>query len=120
MRICACQRKFRNSSRRRRSVRLQRLGVAYDYRLVENRLKSEYKTIGVIGRLVFPSISARVVLNAYTEYLKKYGYLEYCPYGSLHSTGMLECEALAFTAENKLEIRENMTMCIDAYFKELE
>ncbi|MBQ7879151.1 MAG: aminopeptidase P family protein [Clostridia bacterium] len=61
-----------------------------------------------------------VVLNAYTEYLTKYGYIDYCPYGSLHSTGMLECEAPTFTVGNKRVIQENMAICIDAYFKGME
>ena len=61
-----------------------------------------------------------VVLNAYTEYLTKYGYIDYCPYGSLHSTGMLECEAPTFTVANKRIIEENMAICIDAYFKGME
>ncbi|MBE6647584.1 MAG: aminopeptidase P family protein [Ruminococcaceae bacterium] len=61
-----------------------------------------------------------VVLNAYTEYLTKYGYIDYCPYGSLHSTGMLECEAPTFTVGNKRVIEENMAICIDAYFKGME
>ncbi len=61
-----------------------------------------------------------VVLNAYTEYLTKYGYIDYCPYGSLHSTGMLECEAPTFTVANKRVIEENMAICIDAYFKGME
>ena len=61
-----------------------------------------------------------VVLNAYTDYLTKYGYIDYCPYGSLHSTGMLECEAPTFTVGNKRVIEENMAICIDAYFKGME
>ncbi|MBR2375211.1 MAG: aminopeptidase P family protein [Clostridia bacterium] len=61
-----------------------------------------------------------IVLNAYTEYLTKYGYIAYCPYGSLHSTGMLECEAPTFTVGNKRVIQENMAICIDAYFKGME
>ncbi len=61
-----------------------------------------------------------VVLNAYTNYLTKYGYIQYCPYGSLHSTGMLECEAPMFSVNNKLVIKENMAICIDAYFKGME
>ena len=55
-----------------------------------------------------------------TEYLTKYGYIDYCPYGSLHSTGMLECEAPTFTVANKRVIEENMAICIDAYFKGME
>ena len=61
-----------------------------------------------------------VVLSAYTQYLTKYGYIDYCPSGSLHSTGMLECEAPVFTVNNKRVIEENMAICIDAYFKGME
>ncbi len=61
-----------------------------------------------------------VVLNAYTDYLTKYGYIEFCPYGSLHSTGMLECEAPTFTVANKRVIEKDMAICIDAYFKGME
>ena len=61
-----------------------------------------------------------VVLNAYTDYLTKYGYIDYCPYGSLHSTGMLECEAPVFTVSTKRVIEEGMAICIDAYFKGME
>ena len=61
-----------------------------------------------------------IVLNAYTDYLTKYGYIDYCPYGSLHSTGMLECEAPVFSVANKRVIKENMAICIDAYFKGME
>lgn len=61
-----------------------------------------------------------VVLNAYTDYLTKYGYIDYCPYGSLHSTGMLECEAPVFSTANKRIIEPNMAICIDAYFKGME
>ncbi|MDR0409215.1 MAG: Xaa-Pro peptidase family protein [Spirochaetaceae bacterium] len=64
-----------------------------------------------------PGAGAADILNTYTAYLEKYGYIEFCPYGSLHSTGLLECEAPVFSVENNREIRENMTMCIDAYFK---
>ena len=54
------------------------------------------------------------------EYLTKYGYIDYCPYGSLHSTGMLECEAPVFSVANKRIIEEGMAICIDAYFKGME
>ena len=67
-----------------------------------------------------PGVSCDVVMIRYTEYLTKYGYIEYCPYGSLHSTGMLECEAPTFTVGNKRIIEENMAICIDAYFKGME
>ncbi len=87
---------------------------------IKDAVRCAYDALNEASSKMKPGVSCDIVLNAYTEYLKKYGYLEYCPYGSLHSTGMLECEAPAFTAENKLEIKENMAMCIDAYFKGME
>ena len=33
---------------------------------------------------------------------------------------MLECEAPVFSTENKRIIKENMAICIDAYFKGME
>ena len=69
---------------------------------------------------MIPGTPCDVVLNAYTDYLTKYGYIDYCPYGSLHSTGMLECEAPIFSVENKRVLREGMCICIDAYFKGME
>ena len=41
-------------------------------------------------------------------------------YGSLHSTGMLECEAPIFSVENKRVLKKDMCICIDAYFKGME
>ena len=79
-----------------------------------------YDALNEASSLMKPGVPCDVVLNRYTDYLTKYGYIEYCPYGSLHSTGMLECEAPVFSVANKRVIQENMTICIDAYFKGME
>lgn len=79
-----------------------------------------YDALNYASAKMLPGTSCDVVLNAYTEYLTKYGYIDYCPYGSLHSTGMLECEAPVFSVANKRVIEENMAICIDAYFKGME
>ncbi len=79
-----------------------------------------YEALNYASDKMVPGTPCDVVLNAYTEYLTKYGYIEYCPYGSLHSTGMLECEAPVFSVTNKRIIEENMAICIDAYFKGME
>ncbi len=79
-----------------------------------------YDALNYASAKMQPGTPCDVVLNAYTEYLTKYGYIDYCPYGSLHSTGMLECEAPVFTTDNKRIIEENMCICIDAYFKGME
>ncbi|MDR1093364.1 MAG: Xaa-Pro peptidase family protein [Clostridiales bacterium] len=84
---------------------------------IRDAVKCAYDALNEASGKMKPGVTADIVLNAYADYLEKYGYLEFCPYGSLHSTGMLECEAPVFSAANRRELRENMTVCIDAYFK---
>jgi Xaa-Pro aminopeptidase len=79
-----------------------------------------YDALNYASAKMAPGVSCDVVMNAYTEFLTERGYIEYCPYGSLHSTGMLECEAPIFTVENKRVLEEGMCICIDAYFKGME
>lgn len=87
---------------------------------IKDAVMCAYDALNYASSKMKPGTPCDVVLNAYTEYLTKYGYIDYCPYGSLHSTGMLECEAPVFTVENKRIIEENMAICIDAYFKGME
>ncbi len=87
---------------------------------MKDAVKCAYEALNYASDKMKPGTPCDVVLNAYTEYLTKYGYIDYCPYGSLHSTGMLECEAPVFTVDNKRVIEENMAICIDAYFKGME
>ena len=79
-----------------------------------------YDALNYASAKMAPGVSCDVVMNAYTEFLTERGYIEYCPYGSLHSTGLLECEAPVFSVNNKRVIEENMGICIDAYFKGME
>jgi len=79
-----------------------------------------YDALNYASAKMAPGVSCDVVMNAYTEFLTERGYIEYCPYGSLHSTGMLECEAPIFSVENKRVLKEGMCICIDAYFKGME
>ena len=79
-----------------------------------------YDALNEASAKMKPGTPCDVVLNTYTDYLTKYGYIDYCPYGSLHSTGMLECEAPVFSVANKRVIEEGMAICIDAYFKGME
>lgn len=87
---------------------------------IKDAVKCAYDALNCASAKLVPGTPCDAVLNAYTDYLTKYGYIEFCPYGSLHSTGLLECEAPAFSVENKRPIRENMALCIDAYFKGME
>ncbi len=87
---------------------------------MKDAVKCAYDALNYASAKMLPGTPCDVVLNAYTDYLTKYGYIDYCPYGSLHSTGMLECEAPIFSVSNKRVIEENMAICIDAYFKGME
>lgn len=87
---------------------------------IKDAVMCAYDALNYASDKMVPGTPCDVVLNAYTDYLTKYGYIDYCPYGSLHSTGMLECEAPTFSVNNKRVIEENMAICIDAYFKGME
>ena len=87
---------------------------------IKDAVMCAYDALNYASDKMKAGVPCDVVLNAYTDYLTKYGYIDYCPYGSLHSTGMLECEAPTFTVANKRVIQENMAICIDAYFKGME
>lgn len=87
---------------------------------IRDAVKCAYDALHLASAEMKPGVGAKKILDTYTDYLTKKGYIEYCPYGSLHSTGMLECEAPVFSTENDRMIRENMTICIDAYFKGME
>ena len=89
-------------------------------RKMKDAVHCAYDALNYASAKMLPGTPCDVVLNAYTGYLTKYGYIDYCPYGSLHSTGMLECEAPVFSVANKRVIEENMAICIDAYFKGME
>ena len=87
---------------------------------IKDAVKCAYDALNFASARMNPETPCSVVLNAYTDYLTKYGYIDYCPYGSLHSTGMLECEAPVFSVSNNRVIKPNMAICIDAYFKGME
>ena len=87
---------------------------------IKDAVMCAYDALNYASDKMKPGVPCDIVLNAYTDYLTKYNYIDYCPYGSLHSTGMLECEAPTFSVANKRVIQENMAICIDAYFKGLE
>lgn len=86
---------------------------------ISDAVKAAYDALNETAAKLKDGAGAKEVLETYTAYLTKTGYIDYCPYGSLHSTGMLECEAPTFSVANNREIKENMVICIDAYFKGL-
>jgi Xaa-Pro aminopeptidase len=66
-----------------------------------------------------PGASSKELFNIYFDFLEEKGYSKFSPYGSVHSVGMLECESPFFSSERDVYLKENMTVCIDAYFKDL-
>ena len=60
---------------------------------IRDAVRCAYEALNFASSKMKPAPPADVVLNAYTQYLTEKGYIQYCPYGSLHSTGLLECEA---------------------------
>ena len=87
---------------------------------IRSAVRCAYEALNYASAKMKPGTPCSVVLNAYTEYLTEKGFIQYCPYGSLHSTGLLECEAPTFSVENNRVIQKNMAICIDAYFKGME
>lgn len=87
---------------------------------IKDAVKCAYDALNLTSYKMKPGVGTKEILETYTAYLTQKGYIDYCPYGSLHSTGMLECEAPVFSVENNRMIQENMTICIDAYFKGME
>lgn len=87
---------------------------------IKDAVKCAYDALNLASLKLKPGTGTKEILETYTAYLTKEGYIDYCPYGSLHSTGMLECEAPVFSVDNDRMIKENMTICIDAYFKGME
>ena len=86
---------------------------------ITDAVKAAYDALNETSAKLKDGVGAKEVLDTYTDCLTKSGYIDYCPYGSLHSTGMLECEAPTFSTANNRTIKENMVICIDAYFKGL-
>ena len=87
---------------------------------IKDAVMCAYDVLNFASDKMKPGVPCTTVLEAYESYLTKYGYIQYCPYGSLHSTGMLECEAPVYSKKNGRIIEENMAICIDAYFKGME
>ena len=87
---------------------------------IKDAVMCAYDALNFASDKMKPGVPCTTDLEAYESYLTKYGYIQYCPYGSLHSTGMLECEAPVYSKKNGRIIEENMAICIDAYFKGME
>ena len=69
-----------------------------------------------VEEVLKPGVSSKVLAKVYGDFLEEKGYRQYSPYGSVHSTGMLECERPFFSSKRDVYVQENATVCIDVYF----
>ena len=86
---------------------------------MSDAVKVAFEAMSLVEEQMRPGITSIEMYNIYIDFLKKTGYSQYCPYGSVHSIGLLECESPFFSAKKPIEMKENMTICTDVYFKGL-
>lgn len=86
---------------------------------IKDAIKAAYEGLNLVASRMKPGATSIELYGTYIDYLKRVGYDKYCPYGSVHSLGMLECETPFFSASKPTVMIEGMTVAIDAYFKGL-
>lgn len=86
---------------------------------IKDAVNVAFEAMSRVEEQLRPGITSIELYEIYINFLKKTGYSQYCPYGSVHSLGMLECESPFFSAKRPIEMKENMTIATDVYFKGL-
>ena len=86
---------------------------------IKEAVKIANEAKNIVADSMKPGATSKKLFEIYSKFLTKYGYSKYSPYGSVHSSGMLECESPFFSADKDVFMIENMSVCIDAYFKDL-
>ena len=86
---------------------------------IKDAVNVAYEALELVVSKMKPGATSIGLYKIYTDFLDEKGYRQYCPYGSVHSLGMLECETPFFSAERETIMIENMVVAIDAYFKGL-
>ena len=86
---------------------------------ISEAIKIANEAKDTVASAMKPGASSRELFKIYFDFLEEKGYSQFSPYGSVHSTGMLECESPFFSSERDVFLKENMTVCIHAYFKGL-
>lgn len=87
---------------------------------IRKAVNTAYDAMNLVISHMKPGATSLELYKIYTDYLEKTGYRKYCPYGSVHSLGMLECETPFFSAVRETVMVENMVVAIDAYFKGMD
>lgn len=86
---------------------------------IKKAVNVAYEAMNIVVANMKPGAVSTELYNIYSNFLEKEGYREYSPYGSIHSLGMLECEAPFFSANKSVKMVENMVVAVDVYFKGL-
>ncbi len=86
---------------------------------MKKAVMTAFEAMSLVEAALRPGITSIELYEIYIKFLKKTGYSQYCPYGSVHSLGLLECESPFFSAKRPIEMKENMTIATDVYFKGL-
>ncbi len=87
---------------------------------IKKAVNTAFEAMRLVEAQMKPGITSIELYQIYMDYLKETGYNKYCPYGSVHSLGLLECESPFFSANKPIEMKENMTICTDVYFKGMD
>lgn len=86
---------------------------------IKKAVNTAFEAMQLVEAQMRPGITSIELYEIYIKFLKQTGYDKYCPYGSVHSIGLLECESPFFSAKRPVVMKENMTICTDVYFKGL-
>jgi len=86
---------------------------------IKKAVNVAYESMQVVVERMRPGTVSTELYRVYSDFLKKKGYREFSPYGSVHSLGMLECETPFFSTHRDVKMLENMVVAIDVYFKGL-
>ena len=84
---------------------------------IKKAVNTAFEAMRLVEAQMKPGVTSIELYQIYMDHLKKTGYNQYCPYGSVHSLGLGECEFPFFSANKPIEMKENMTICTDVYFK---
>jgi len=86
---------------------------------IKEAVKIAHEALLLVAENLKPGANAAGLYKLYMDFLKKHGCETYSPYACVHSIGLMECENPFFAPDSGAVVTENMTLCIDAYFKGL-
>jgi Xaa-Pro aminopeptidase len=76
---------------------------------IKEAVKIANEAKNIVADSMKPGATSRQLFEIHNKFLEKRGYSKYSPYGSVHSSGMLECEGPFFSADKDVFMIENMS-----------